>query len=79
MYRRNKFFIICTVFSTLVYLGVTLKRTTDERDIGITVRDNLKPSQQCRKAASTVLSQIMRAFHYRDGMARSSWTSTNSM
>ena len=50
--------------------GVTLENTTNERDIGVTVSDNLKPGQQCRKAAqtaSTVLSQIMRAFHYRDG------------
>ena len=32
--------------------------------------NHLKPAQQCRKAAqtaSTVLGQIMRAFHYRDG------------
>ena len=50
--------------------GVTLENTTNERDIGVTVSDNLKPGQQCRKAAktaSTVLGQIMRAFHYRDG------------
>ena len=50
--------------------GVTLEKTSDKRDIGVTVSSNLKPAQQCRKAAqtaSTVLSQIMRAFHYRDG------------
>ena len=49
--------------------GVTLEKTTDERDIGVTVSQNLK-AQQCPKAtqtASTVLGQIMRAFHYRDG------------
>ena len=52
--------------------GVTLEKTTDERDIGVTVSPNLKPAQQCRKAAQTasmctVLGQIMRAFHNRDG------------
>ena len=50
--------------------GVQLEQTTNERDIGVTVSDSLKPGQQCRKAAqtvSTVLGQIMRAFHYRDG------------
>ena len=42
--------------------GVTLEKTTDERDIGVTVSQNLK-AQQCPKAtqtASTVLGQIMR-------------------
>ena len=42
--------------------------TTEERDIGVTVSCNLKPSQQCKKAAQTasvVLGQITRAFHNR--------------
>ena len=49
--------------------GVQLAETTEERDIGVTVSCNLKPAQQCRKAAQTasvVLGQITRAFHYRD-------------
>ena len=54
-----------------VYLmgGVQLSETTEERDIGVTVSCNLKPGQQCRKAAQTasmVLGQITRSFHYRD-------------
>ena len=31
--------------------GVQLAETTEERDIGVTVSCNLKPAQQCRKAA----------------------------
>ena len=49
--------------------GTQLAESTEERDIGVTVSSNLKPGQQCRKAAQTasaVLGQIMRAFHYRD-------------
>ena len=49
--------------------GVQLVETTEERDIRVTVSCNLKPGQQCRKAAQTasvVLGQITRAFHYRD-------------
>ena len=49
--------------------GVQLERKTEKRDVGVTVSDNLTSGQQCRKAvqtASTVLNQIMRAFHYRD-------------
>ena len=54
-----------------VYLmgEVQLSETTEERDIGVTVSCNLKPGQQCRKAAQTasmVLGQITRSFHYRD-------------
>ena len=43
--------------------------TEEERDIGVMISRNLKPSSQCLKAArtaQTVLSQISRAFHYRD-------------
>jgi hypothetical protein len=49
--------------------GEKLAETDVERDIGVEVQQNLKPSKQCAKAATTarlVLSQITRAFHYRD-------------
>ena len=49
--------------------GVALATTETERDIGVLISSNLKPTQQCKKAAqtaSTVLGQITRAFHYRD-------------
>ena len=49
--------------------GIQLSETTVERDIGVTVSCNLKPGQQCKKAAQTasvVLGQITRPFHYRD-------------
>jgi ribonuclease P/MRP protein subunit RPP40 len=46
-----------------------LTTTEDERDIGVCISKNLKPSMQCAQAArtaQTVLSQLTRAFHYRD-------------
>ena len=46
-----------------------LGNTETERDIGVLVSSNMKPSKQCQKAARTagaVLGQISRAFHYRD-------------
>jgi hypothetical protein len=46
-----------------------LTTTEEERDIGVCVSKNLKPSMQCAQAAKTaqtVLSQLTRAFHYRD-------------
>ena len=49
--------------------GRTLKVTSEEKDIGVIITDNLKPSTQCAaaaKTAQTVLGQITRAFHYRD-------------
>jgi hypothetical protein len=49
--------------------GEKLDVTTEERDIGVLVTDDLKPGAQCAKAAktaSTVLGQISRAFRYRD-------------
>ena len=49
--------------------GIRLEVSDKERDIGVTTSDNLKPAQQCKKAAQTasaVLAQITRAFHYRD-------------
>ena len=49
--------------------GEELLVTEEERDIGVTISSNLKPSVHCSKAARTaqaVLGQIARAFHYRD-------------
>ena len=49
--------------------GQLLKKTTSERDVGITVDNSGKPKSQCAKAAKTasvVLGQISRAFSYRD-------------
>jgi hypothetical protein len=49
--------------------GQQLAVTKAERDVGVIISDNLKPSDQCKSAANTagaVLGQILRAFHYRD-------------
>jgi hypothetical protein len=49
--------------------GVRLEETEEERDIGVAVTKNLKPSAQCSKAAgraTAVLGQLRRNFHYRD-------------
>jgi hypothetical protein len=49
--------------------GVKLGKTEEEKDIGVTITKNLKPSVQCEKAAgraASVLNQIRRNFHYRD-------------
>jgi hypothetical protein len=49
--------------------GVRLEVTEEEKDIGVAVTKNLKPSAQCSKAAgraSSVLGQLRRNFHYRD-------------
>jgi hypothetical protein len=49
--------------------GQQLAVTKAERDVGVIISDTLKPSDQCKRAASTagaVLGQILRAFHYRD-------------
>ena len=49
--------------------GQVLDTINEETDVGVRVADTLKPGAQCRKAAKTaqtVLSQITRAFHYRD-------------
>ena len=43
--------------------------TKEEKDVGVLITDNLKPSRQCAEAArraSTVLYQLCKAFHYRD-------------
>ena len=49
--------------------GIRLETSDKEWDIGVTTSSNLKPAQQCKKAAltaSTVLAQITRTFHYGD-------------
>ena len=49
--------------------GVELEETEKERDIGVIVTEDLKPTQQCAEAsrrASAVLTQITKAFLYRD-------------
>jgi ribonuclease P/MRP protein subunit RPP40 len=49
--------------------GQVLKTTEEERDIGVQMSSNLKPSEQCGKAAKTansVLGQVSRKSHYRD-------------
>ena len=49
--------------------NAALGQTTAERDLGVIMSDNLKPSSQCAKAAraaTVVLNQLTRAFHFRD-------------
>ena len=49
--------------------GHNLESVDEEKDVGVKWCKNLKPSAQCSQAAKTaqlVLSQITRAFHYRD-------------
>ena len=48
---------------------ITLKCVSEEKDVGVTIHESLKPSLHCSKAAknaSFVLGQISRTFHYRD-------------
>ena len=48
--------------------GQELGTAEVEKDLGILVTDNLKPSAQCAKAtkkANGILGQIVRAFHFR--------------
>ncbi len=43
--------------------------TTEEKDIGVTVTENLKRTKKCanvEKTAPTVLGQISRVLHHRD-------------
>ena len=49
--------------------GVPLAPTTSERDVGIIMCHNLKPSDHCATVAGRarhILGQISRTFHYRD-------------
>lgn len=49
--------------------GEKIGTTDEERDIGVTINKNLKPTAQCVKAAGTAtakLNQIRKNFHYRD-------------
>jgi ribonuclease P/MRP protein subunit RPP40 len=49
--------------------GQVLEETKEERDIGVIVSANMKPTAQCSQAAQTaqrVLGQLASAFHYRD-------------
>ena len=49
--------------------GQPLVTTEEEKDVGVKMMSNLKPTAQCAAAAKTaklVLSQIGRSFHYRD-------------
>jgi ribonucleases P/MRP protein subunit RPP40 len=49
--------------------GTKLATTQEERDVGVIIRENLKPAAQCKKVAQTassVFGQIHRSFHYRD-------------
>jgi ribonucleases P/MRP protein subunit RPP40 len=54
---------------TYKMLGQDLAVTKSEKDVGVTISDTLKPSEQCKRAAQTanaVLGQILRSFHFRD-------------
>jgi hypothetical protein len=49
--------------------GTKVSTTDEERDVGVLISSNLKPSAQCTKAAGmamSVLNQLRRNFHYRD-------------
>ena len=49
--------------------GTNLKGVSTEKDIGVTVTKNLKPSEHCAKASITAMSvlfQLLRTFHFRD-------------
>ena len=48
--------------------GQKLGTVTEEKDLGVWMKDTLKPSLQCQKAATAanqVLGQMARAFHFR--------------
>ena len=49
--------------------GIELQEVDEEKDIGILIHKNLKPSRHCKKAADmagAVLKQITKNFHFRD-------------
>jgi hypothetical protein len=42
------------------------KETSEEKDMGMAVTANLRPSVQCTKAARTAQTILDQAFHYHD-------------
>ena len=49
--------------------GEVLQTVEEEKDIGITITKNLKPTKHCQKVAgmaNSVLTQLVKNFHYRD-------------
>jgi hypothetical protein len=49
--------------------GQTLAKTEMEKDVGVCINKNLKPSDHCKRTATkatVVLKQILKNFHYRD-------------
>ena len=49
--------------------GVKLKTVEEEKDIGGTIHNSLKPSRHCKKVADTanaVLRQLTKNLHFRD-------------
>jgi len=49
--------------------GKSLKKVDFEKDVGVRINKNLKPSLQCKESsriALAMLNQLTRAFHYRD-------------
>ena len=51
------------------WVGIDLQVIEVERDIGVLISNNLRPSKQCAEAArkaNVVLGQIIRSFNYRD-------------
>jgi hypothetical protein len=47
--------------------GVVLIATEEEKDVGVWIIKNLKPSEQCQKAVTrgkAVLNQLAQNFHY---------------
>ena len=49
--------------------GTILEKVEAERDVGVTVTSNLKPTKQCQEAAGRArreLGKISRCFHFRD-------------
>ena len=68
--------------STYSMNNTVLDTTVEERELGVVMSATLKPKAQCAKAArttQTVLSQIARAFHYRDKQVFLKLYSTYSM
>ena len=67
--KRHIYSMDGTALDGIALDGTALAETKEERDIGVVLSNNLKPTAQCKKAAQTanaVLGQILRAFHFRD-------------